>query len=256
MSRFKRAVAFLARVTGAPLFVRMREERRALPMAEGIAKQLTPMVPHGKRAQVRSMVFMLNHSRRYLEACIVDGAMRFNADGSPAGPVSERERRIAVQRRAVQAAEAESKARAGDQSTREAVPTVGGVHADSQSSFPGPIPAKAGCTPGDVSRTLSLAGAAQCVAAPADFRETRIPIEAPDDTPVLPPVVGPQPLAGGGASICRHKFSEDRIDGAAVAGRRLPRVDGDFASPHANQPRMEPIQDVGPLVQGRGYVCA
>ena len=104
MSKFGTSVPFLAEATGAPLFARMLEEKRAYPMAVGITRQILPLVKEGGRQRTRQMVRRLCHSKRYLLACMADGAQRFNADGTPAGEVTEKEKAFAAEARERQAA--------------------------------------------------------------------------------------------------------------------------------------------------------
>ena len=93
MSNWERAIPVLASMTGLPVFIRMRDEGLVLPVSVGLHRHALAQVPQGtsKRA-VRTAFQKMARSRRYLEMCASEGAMRHGADGLPLAPVSEGQR--------------------------------------------------------------------------------------------------------------------------------------------------------------------
>lgn len=89
MSRFTRSIGILKQ-TGHPLFVRMAETGRALPMTFGLGRILGREAEgHTAKRRIGGALHRLAFSQRYLEACAAAGAMRHDLDAFPVGPVSE-----------------------------------------------------------------------------------------------------------------------------------------------------------------------
>lgn len=99
MSRFYHAVPLLVELTGAPLFVRMQQEDRPIPMAVGIRLQFDHL-PSAERYKIGRAIVALARSRRYMESQLVDGATRHNLAGDPVGPVTEAQREYVRTQRA------------------------------------------------------------------------------------------------------------------------------------------------------------
>lgn len=87
-SRFKRAIGELVDRTGMPLFRRMQETGRAIPMALGTGKALMDALPNGEKRRVRRALHLLTRSKRYLQALAADDARRFDVYGEPAETVT------------------------------------------------------------------------------------------------------------------------------------------------------------------------
>lgn len=87
MSRFSRAIRVL-KGTGHPLFERMAETGRAIPMALDIRGGVLDLADGTPRKRIHRAMWRLCHSRRYLEACAAEGAMRHDLSGWPVEPVS------------------------------------------------------------------------------------------------------------------------------------------------------------------------
>lgn len=94
---FKRAIRVLDR-TGFPLFSLMRTTGKAVPLSERSRKAIIPAAEEGTRRAVRTALHNLYQSKRYLESFLVDGAMAYDLDGMPFGPVTELEREWALRR--------------------------------------------------------------------------------------------------------------------------------------------------------------
>jgi sRNA-binding protein len=93
MSNWDRAIPVLAEMTGLPVFVRMRDEGVVLPVSVGLHRHaLAQVAPGTSKRAVRTAFQKMARSRRYLAACVADGAMRHGADGMPLAPVSEGQR--------------------------------------------------------------------------------------------------------------------------------------------------------------------
>jgi len=88
-SRFNSTVPLLAELTGLPLFIHMRDEGRAFPMALKIDKEVASHAPEGQRRNVRRALARLALSQRYLRALAAPDAVRLDLDGNPAGLVHE-----------------------------------------------------------------------------------------------------------------------------------------------------------------------
>lgn len=94
---FKRAIRVLDR-TGFPLFGLMRSTGKAVPLSSRSRTVLIPSIPEGQRRSVRDALHNLFMSRRYLHSFLVEGAMTYDLDGIPFGPVTDGERAWAIQR--------------------------------------------------------------------------------------------------------------------------------------------------------------
>jgi sRNA-binding protein len=90
MSKFGRAIPILVELTGKPLFIRMRDEGVAIPMAIGIHAVLETETTDLETAKaIREAIVALARSKRYRRAMMLHGAMRHDADGNPVEPVSK-----------------------------------------------------------------------------------------------------------------------------------------------------------------------
>jgi sRNA-binding protein len=98
MSKFNDAISVLAAKAPVPLFLLMKETGVAMPMAKSTARDVLGYVPEGARRKVRNALYLITHSKRYLEATITPGAMRYDLDGTAIGPISENHRNWALGR--------------------------------------------------------------------------------------------------------------------------------------------------------------
>jgi sRNA-binding protein len=93
MSNWERAIPVLAEMTGLEVFRRMRDEGVVLPVSVGLHRHALAQVPPGvSKRPLRTAFQKMARSKRYLEACASEGAMRHGADGMPLAPVSESQR--------------------------------------------------------------------------------------------------------------------------------------------------------------------
>lgn len=101
MSRFKYAAPLLAVATDLPIFKEMAETGVAKPMRVGIymAVHASIKTKHPNDplvlSRARRALRILSQSRRYLAACMEDGAMRYSADGTPFSPVTDKQKTYA-----------------------------------------------------------------------------------------------------------------------------------------------------------------
>lgn len=92
---FSRGIRVLHR-TGWPVFVMMRETKKAAPLSQRARSAIVPAVPEGEKRSVRSAMWNLYQSKRYLQAFLPDDAVTFGLDGKPEAPVTDHERRWAL----------------------------------------------------------------------------------------------------------------------------------------------------------------